>query len=125
MTEILLIGENKTLLSSTTDLLEQHGECKHQVVHSGDAAFEVLQKESLKLVIIDEKVEGEKGIELAETIVSRNPMLNLAIISDLPADDFHEATEGLGIMAQLPAEPSLEDVQLLLKKLREILAMVR
>jgi hypothetical protein len=46
--------------------------------------------------------------------VMANPMANLAVVSDLAAEAFHEAGEGLGIMAQLSPQGSAEDADRLL-----------
>ncbi len=42
------------------------------------------------------------GLEFIRAIVSKRPMVNCAAISSLASEDFHEASEGLGILMQLP-----------------------
>lgn len=64
---------------------------------------------ALDVMVLDEEVDGIANIGLARDIVMANPMLTLALVSPLPADAFHEATEGLGVAAQLPRRPGKED----------------
>lgn len=69
---------------------------------------------SIALIIIDEKVEGRSGPDIAKDMIRVNAMANLALVSSLSPEDFHEASEGLGIMAQLPPCPDEKDAERLL-----------
>ena len=55
-----------------------------------------------------------------EQLLELNASLNTAVLTDLDADRFHEAGEGLGILCALPAQPSASDVDPLLARLRAI-----
>ncbi len=125
MIEVLLVGENGSLLTTLSQLLAKQEEVITITTNSGHVALDKVGKGSLTLVIIDEKVEAKTGSKFAEEIIMANPMLNLALVSDLPADEFHEATEGLGVLAQLPTNPSANDVNNLINRLQEILNMSR
>ncbi|MBU2513545.1 response regulator [bacterium] len=123
MIEVLLIGANDSLLSTLSGLLSEKEGVVVMKTDSGKVALEKVKKDSLKLVIIDEKVEAETGFKFAETIIAANPMMNLVIVSDLAPEEFHEASEGLGVLTQLPTKPSAEDVDNLITQLRKILSM--
>lgn len=69
---------------------------------------------SIDLIIIDEKVDGRTGPDIAMEMIRVNAMANLALVSGLSPEEFHEATEGLGIMAQLPLTPDAKDAERLL-----------
>jgi len=45
-------------------------------------------------------------------------MITCASVSSLSPEDFHEASEGLGLMAQLPIQPGKEHAEELLQRLR-------
>jgi hypothetical protein len=48
-------------------------------------------------------------------------MINCAAISSLSHKDFHEASEGLGVLMQLPESPGRDDAAKLLEHLKTIL----
>jgi len=76
---------------------------------------------SVDLIIIDEKVEGQSGLDIAKEMIRVNAMANLALVSGLAPEEFHEASEGLGILAQLPLYPDEKDAELLLNALTALL----
>ena len=60
------------------------------------------------------------GLELAEKLLSVNPMINCAAVSTLAPDQFHEASEGLGILAPLPPAPGKAQAEDLLQRIKDI-----
>ncbi len=60
-------------------------------------------------VILDEGLAEGKPLELARQLVTVNAMINTAVVSPLGAEEFHEASEGLGILAPVPAHPLEQD----------------
>ena len=50
-----------------------------------------------------------------------NAMVNTAVVSPLSDEEFHEASEGLGILGRLPDHPGMSDSGELLHKLRTVL----
>lgn len=69
---------------------------------------------SIDLIIVDDKVDGRPGPDIAREMIRVNAMANLALVSELSPEEFHEASEGLGIMAQLPPCPDEKDAERLL-----------
>jgi hypothetical protein len=65
------------------------------------------------------------GLEFIRKVVSKNPMINSAAISSLPPEDFHNASEGLGILMQLPWKPNEADAARLLRHLNKILKTMK
>ena len=61
------------------------------------------------------------GLEFIEKVISKRPMVNCAAVSSLLPADFHEASEGLGILMQLPVRPDQEQAEKLLRQLKNIL----
>ena len=72
------------------------------------------------LIIIDEEVDGMPGLKIARETLMKNAMLNQALVSRLSPDEFHEASEGLGIMAQLTPPPDASQADTLLDLLRKM-----
>jgi hypothetical protein len=71
-------------------------------------------------VIVDEQLDDMSGIEFVEQFVKVNPLANTAIVGSLPEAEFHEATEGLGVLMQLPPRPQERDAENLLAILAKI-----
>ncbi|MDP3427604.1 MAG: hypothetical protein Q8S17_09545, partial [Humidesulfovibrio sp.] len=59
--------------------------------------------------VLDEGLRGGQALDLARQIIQTNAMINLAVVSKLPHEEFHEASEGLGILAQVPGDPTAAD----------------
>ena len=75
---------------------------------------------SIDLIIIDDKVDGRQSPDIAKEMIRVNAMANLALVSELSPEEFHEASEGLGIMAQLPPCPDEKDAERLLSTLTDL-----
>lgn len=72
------------------------------------------------LLVIDAAIGGSDALAVARQVIAVNAMINMAVVSDLGEDDFHEASEGLGIMARVPDPPGAEDAARLLDLLRQM-----
>ena len=75
------------------------------------------------LLIVDETLSDAKGLECIEKIIMNNPFLNTAAISSLSAKDFHEESEGFGVLMQIPVNPGSEDGKEMLDYLNKILKL--
>jgi hypothetical protein len=71
----------------------------------------------MDMIIIDEKLHGRLGTSIAKDMIRVNALAHLALVSALSPEDFHEAAEGLGVLACLPSNPDEKDAEKLLKTL--------
>lgn len=94
-------------------------------VDSCNDVFSRLKEEKFDLIVTDENITDMNGIECIEKLILFNPLLNCAAISSLSPDDFHEKSEGLGILMQLPKKPSTQDGIKLLEHLNTILKLIK
>lgn len=92
---------------------------------TGAAGLALLKSKLVDLVIVDEQLDDMSGIAFTKQLVKVNPLVNTAIVSALTADEFHEATEGLGVLMQLPPHPSETDAESLLAVLKKIGALMQ
>jgi len=60
-------------------------------------------------VVLDDGLEAGAPLELARQLVTVNAMINIAVVSPLDDEAFHEASEGLGIVAPIPEHPTGHD----------------
>lgn len=82
---------------------------------SQEAALESLSSDAPDLIIIDEDIAGTPGLTIARNILMKNAMVNQVVVSRLTSAEFHEASEGLGIMAQLPPDPDAAQAKRILE----------
>ncbi len=122
MLKILLISPDKASLAAFASALEESKDVQLLQARSGENALDMVSKTEFDLVVSDEELGDMTGLYFAGRLVTINPMINCALVSSLSHDDFHEAGEGLGILAQLPTDPAKEHAESLLKRLRELKA---
>jgi CheY-like chemotaxis protein len=91
--------------------------------NSGKEALETIGRTMVDLVLTDETVGDMTGLEFIERLVTVNPMVNCAAVSSLPEDVYHEASEGLGILMQLPPRPGRSDGRRLMAHLNQIVGL--
>ena len=120
MIKILLAGRDKASLAALEAGLVE-GDVAIAWTDSGRSGISLIAEQDYDLVIPDENLGDMTGIEFIRQVVSKKPMVNSAAISSLPPEDFHEVSEGLGILMQLPVGPNEADAARLLKHLDKIL----
>ncbi|MFH2045581.1 MAG: response regulator [Pseudomonadota bacterium] len=86
----------------------------------GQKALDMVSVSPVDLVVADENLKDMTGLQLALRLLSVNPMVNCSVVSSLDAEQFHEASEGLGLMSQLLPHPVAEQAVELLVRLKEI-----
>jgi len=69
------------------------------------------------LIIIDEALDGQSGLSIAKDMIRVNALAHLALVTTLSSEEFHEASEGLGVLASLPPHPDETDAERLLDAL--------
>ncbi len=71
--------------------------------------------------VLDEGLRSGPPLELARQIMKFNAMINIAVVSPLGPEAFHEASEGLGILAPVPVQPTAADGAALAKVFRRFM----
>jgi len=120
MHRLLLVTSDKNSLSVLASSLLTHGDVELSWADSGETALDMISKTPVDLLVTDEKLVDMSGLELANRLLHVNPMINCAAVSSLSHDDFHEASEGLGLLEQLSPQPDAEQAEDLLQRLREL-----
>jgi len=117
---ILLASRDKASMSAFKAGLEEN-QVQTAWAQSGSNAIARLTQGDFDLVVTDENLGDMTGIEFIEKVISKKPMVNCAAVSSLLPADFHEASEGLGILMQLPVRPGQKQAEKLLSQLKTIL----
>jgi CheY-like chemotaxis protein len=119
MIKILLAGENLASRPAFKAALGTHS-TQITCLDSGARTLSAVAQQHFDLLVADEDVGDMSGLDLIKAIVTQSPLLNCALVSALAPNAFHEASEGLGVLMQLPVEPGPEDAAQLLERLAEI-----
>jgi CheY-like chemotaxis protein len=121
MPRILLVADQIEALEELAQSLSTEKEVELLWAHDGKTALESVATNSPALVVVDASIGGESGLELIQRLIGVDAFIQTAAVSPLPHDAFHEASEGLGVMAQLPPHPIASDARQLLQTLRQYL----
>jgi DNA-binding response OmpR family regulator len=122
MIHILIACQDKDLLMEFSAGLETN-DAKISWAKGCEQVFSKIKQNQFDLLIVDETLEDIKGLECIEKSVMNNPFLNTAAISSLSSKDFHEQSEGLGVLMQIPVNPSSNDGEKMLDYLNKILKL--
>jgi len=120
MLKLLLVSPDKDSLSRLASALAKHHDVDLSWAESGSKALDMISESAVDLVVTDESLGDMTGLEFAGKLLSVNPMVNCASVSSLSSENFHEASEGLGLLTQLPIRAGEEQAEDLLKRLKQI-----
>jgi DNA-binding NarL/FixJ family response regulator len=114
MHRILIVTPHRKSIAAFAAALEESQDVQVAWADSGHAAVADVIKHPPLGVVIDENLLDMPGLDLVRRLLPINAMINTVVLSELPREDFHEASEGLGVMAQLPPIPTPEDARSIL-----------
>lgn len=120
MYEISIVTTDRNKFSSLVKALCANSDCRIVWDSSVEGAGDRATGTPPDLMIVDEEVDGLSNLDIARHIVMTNAMVNLAVVSSLSHEDFHEVSEGLGILAQLPRSPGEDDASKLLEAIEQV-----
>ena len=117
MIKILLVTSEREPFSEFAKMLKQKDDVELSWASTGQEALEAISDNPVDLVIVNENIGNMTGIEFMKKLLPINPMINCAAVSPLPSEEFHEASEGLGVLVQLPVDPGKFEAEDVLKRL--------
>jgi len=100
--------------------LEKLTELNLSRVASGEEVIAAASSTGCDVVLIGTKLVGKTPLEFARTLAKKLPLIDSAIVSSLPEDEFHELTEGLGVFTALPPVSGADEAEAFYAKLRKI-----
>jgi len=124
MLRLVLATTRPEAMQAFAAALSSDPEVDLQQVASGAAALEAARASALHLVIIDSHLPDTAPFDLVQKLLMVNAMVNTAVVSPLSGEEFHEASEGLGILGRLPIEPGMGEAADLLRRLRKVLGLI-
>jgi len=121
MISILIVSSDENSLLDFQSALHRYGEVDISRIESGSKALNIVLEKAFDLVVTDESLNDMSGLAFAEKLVSVNPLINCVSISRLSPKVFHEKSEGLGLLMQLPPNPGSEDAKKLMGQIKNVL----
>ncbi len=94
------------------------------MAHGVENALNEITTDTPALVIVDEKVCGVGGKGIIEQMIKKNPMVNTALVSGLSDEEFHEYTEGLGVLMPVPLDAGEETALEMLEKIKKLYSLL-
>jgi len=124
MLTTLLVSKKYVSFSGFVSTLEQEYNNEVLSTDSGKKALQLIKEHLFDMVIVDEELSDMTGLHFINELVKVNPLINCTVVSSLPEKDFHEESEGLGVLMQLPVKPQKKDAEVLMQKLRKIKSLM-
>jgi DNA-binding response OmpR family regulator len=121
MLRIVLATARLEAMQAFIAALTSKNEVNIECVVSGAEALDAVRTSAPHLVIIDSDLPDEESLDLVQKLVMVNAMVNTAVVSPLSDAEFHEASEGLGILAKLSDLPGSQEGEELLHRLKEVI----
>ena len=122
MVSILLVSTDQVRFVDMIAGMKRHG-VDILDTNKAQTAYDLISTEAFDLAIVDEVIGNEPGLQVAKNLIAANPITNLALVSDLSPAAFHEETEGMGILAQVPRRPDEAQTADLLNRLKTVLSL--
>jgi CheY-like chemotaxis protein len=122
--KILLVSPDKASMSAFKSYWEEN-QVQTSWAESGSHAIARIAEGIFDLVVTDENLGDMTGLKFIQKVISKKPTVNCAAISSLLPADFHKASEGLGILMQLPVSPGQKQAEKLLSQLKTILNLAQ
>ncbi len=106
---ILLVTPRAQALAAFAEALGRGSGLPVASVATWGEALAVMKAAPPLFMVLDQGLAEGTPLELALTALTVNAMVNLAVVSPLGEEEFHEASEGLGILAPIPVDPAAAD----------------
>jgi DNA-binding response OmpR family regulator len=120
MHRILIVTPTRSRLAEFALSLAEQQDIQVAWAEDGKAAIADVMRHPPLAVIIDDNLLDMPGLDLVRRLLPINALINTAVISDLSPEAFHEAGEGLGILAQLPPNPTKSEGLAILARLKRM-----
>lgn len=115
MIAIMMVTSNKDHFQELASDLSDRSSISIQWADSGEAALSRIAGAPPAVAVVDDTLPDMSGLAFVRKLLAVNPWVQTAVASRLSPQAFHEASEGLGVMACLPANPGAADAQQLIE----------
>lgn len=117
---ILFVTSRPSQLKEFSDVFSLDNKLSVFSVESSKEAIVAVKDMRPVLVVVDDQVRGVGGLDIIRRLIEENAFIQTAAISDLTDQEFHNRSEGLGILTQLPLVPGRDDALRLIDQLKQV-----
>ncbi len=119
--DILVISARATLWRNLSSQFELRGASMRRAA-SLEEGLKELRRSPAALAVLDLNMDNSVLRDAVFRVLSVDAMIHTAAVSDMSAEEFHDAMEGLGMLMKLPMEPSPSDIDRLMEALHRVSA---
>lgn len=117
MYKVLLASAQPEALAKLAAGLEEDGRALLYWAQNDQETLSLTQELTPQLVVIDGQGNEKGALALVSKLLMVNAMVNTAVVTAMEEEEFHEFSEGLGILMSLPPNPGEDTAKGLLDKL--------
>ena len=117
----LLVSSEERALSGLESYVKRYPKVHILRAKSCQEALHIISGKAVDLVVADENPQDMTGLEFIKKLITLNPIINCAVVSSLSPKDFHEASEGLGLLMQLSVRPDEKQSETLIHNLKKVM----
>ena len=120
MMRIIFAARNYAGFAALVERLHEEPEIELIPVSTAASVKKALAEQEVHLIIAAEELEDCSGADCIRKVAMQYPLVHTALCSPLDKEAFHESTEGLGVLLQLPPQPDRADAERILERMAHI-----
>jgi DNA-binding NarL/FixJ family response regulator len=120
MAVIALITPNAFRMKPFAETLSLQTGSDVEFLADSSTAIDTLRALKPWAVVIEDSQEDVSSLGMVHQILAYDIQIHIAMMSDNPEKEFHDKTEGLGILMQLPKNADAKDAQALAERLNQL-----
>ncbi|SDO73868.1 response regulator [Desulforhopalus singaporensis] len=120
MKNVVLAAGEPELFGDFREELERHRDVRVLFCAAAKEFFDLIKNKEVAVVAVAQQLGDTDGLSFVKSLVARYPQVACVMVSGYSAEKFHDQTEGLGVLMQLPLAPGAQDAAKLLELLESI-----
>jgi DNA-binding NtrC family response regulator len=122
---VILLSKEESSLAEVSSVFAAQSGFDVTWFSSAEQVWTFMQSTKIDVAVVSDLLEDCTGLQFIKKLVTKNPLVNCALMSPLSHDEFHEETEGYGIFMQLPVNPTPQSTNDMIEHLGKIYQLIR